>query len=214
MNFPIVVLISGRGSNMLRLLGCQGPYQVAAVVSNNPAALGVEAAAKAGVPTVVVPRSAFGSVAEQKRQIFERVKRLNPALVVLAGYMQILEPYFVAEFEGRIINIHPSLLPQFPGLDTHARALAAGCTQHGCTVHLVDAGVDTGSCIAQAVVQVEPGDSAQSLAERVQTAEHQLYPWVVAQIAAGNIILMGDAVRYTPQALADAHSRNFRLLGS
>lgn len=197
---------------MLRLVAAQGPYQVAAVISNNPAALGLAAASKAGVATVAVPRSAFATVGEQKRGIFEQVKRLNPRLVVLAGYMQILEPYFVAEFAGRIINIHPSLLPQFPGLDTHERALAAGCSEHGCTVHLVDTGVDTGSVIAQAAVQVLPGDTAKTLAERVQAEEHRLFPWVVEQIARANITLVDSTVRYTPQAVEDAHKRGFRIL--
>ena len=106
MDFSIVVLISGRGSNMLRLLDCQGHYQVCAVISNNPEAAGVEAAAQRGVATIVVPRLEYPKVAAQKREIFEQVTKLSPRLVVLAGYMQIIEPYFVEHFAGRIINIH------------------------------------------------------------------------------------------------------------
>jgi len=196
---------------MLRLLDCQGHYQVSAVISNNPEAPGVKAAADRGVSTVVVPRSDLPNVAAQKREIFEQVKKLHPRLVVLAGYMQIIEPYFVEHFAGRIINIHPSLLPEFPGLDTHARALAAGRAEHGCTVHLVDTGVDTGPIIAQATVPIEPGDTAELLFTRVQLQEHRLYPWVVAGIAAGNIILEGTTVRYTSVARQEAHRHNFKI---
>lgn len=211
MSFPIVILISGRGSNMLRLLEYQGNYEVRAVISNKVEAGGIALATQRGVPTRVVSRADFPSGAAQKREIFEQVKELDPRLIVLAGYMQIVEPYFVEEFEGRIVNIHPSLLPDFPGLDTHARVLAAKRPEHGCTVHLVDTGVDTGSIIAQAAVSVLDGDTPDTLAKRVQTEELRLFPWVVDQIATSQIVLSAAEVRYTHAARVDAAQRNFRI---
>lgn len=211
MDFPIVVLISGRGSNMLRLLDCQGRYRVAAVISNSSDAGGLESANQRKIETIAVERNKFESIAGQKKEIFNQVQKFAPRLVVLAGYMQILEPYFIESFKGRIINIHPSLLPKYPGLDTHARALAAGDKTHGCSVHLVDTGVDTGAVIAQAELAVPEHSTVESLAAEVQKLEHQLYPWIVQQIATDRIKLSSGAASYDPAIYAEAAQLGFKI---
>jgi phosphoribosylglycinamide formyltransferase-1 len=212
MDFPIVVLISGRGSNMLRLIDCQGSYRVAAVISNSPDAGGLELANQRKISTIAVGRSYFDSAAEQKKEIFNQLQKIAPRLIVLAGYMQILEPYFIEAFRGRIINIHPSLLPKYPGLDTHARALAAGDRKHGCSVHIVDTGVDTGTVIAQAELTVREHSTAESLAAEVQKLEHQLYPWVVQQIATNRIKLSAGTISYEPAIYTEAARLGFKIM--
>jgi len=179
------VLISGRGSNLQALLDAQAsaaaPYEIALVVANDPAAKGLERALHAGIETAVVDHKPFG----KDRGAFEDA--VQSALdehaiefVALAGFMRVLTPAFVARWRGRMINIHPSLLPAFPGLDTHARALDAGVKLHGCSVHWVSEGVDQGAIIGQAAVPVRPNDTAETLAARVLTAEHQLFPMCLA----------------------------------
>ena len=182
---PVAVLISGGGSNLAAMLAAgrapDCPYRVAVVVSNRPDAGGLAHAAAAGVPGEVVDHRPFaGDRAAHEREIDARLRAHGVELVVLAGYMRVLTPWLVGGWRGRMLNIHPSLLPLYPGLDTHARAIAAGDAEAGCTVHLVTEGVDEGPILGQARVPIVEGDMAEALAERVKTAEYQLYPQVLA----------------------------------
>jgi phosphoribosylglycinamide formyltransferase-1 len=189
----VVVLISGRGSNMQAILEAGIP--VAAVISNRADAAGLALAAQRGVPTAVVENRRYASREAFDGALAAEIERYAPRLVALAGFMRILTPGFVARFAGRIVNIHPSLLPQFPGLDTHARALAAGVKRHGCTVHFVTAELDHGPIIAQTSVPVLPGDTEQSLAARVLAQEHLLYPRVIRWFLDGDLVIEGGKVR-------------------
>jgi phosphoribosylglycinamide formyltransferase-1 len=177
-------------------------------------ALGAAAARAAGIPTRLIPRTDYPTLGAQKAAILTATQDAAPDLVVLAGFMQIVAPEFLAAFPRRVINIHPALLPKFPGLDTHARALAAHESAHGCTVHVVDAGIDTGDIIAQAAVPVSPDDTAETLGKRVLTREHVLYPWVVNEIARGEIGLDYSPVTFTPNAQRAATVLDFNLPGS
>jgi len=188
----IVILISGRGSNMEALLEAGLPARVAAVISNNPQAKGLATAQKRGIETAVVDHRAFPDRAGFDGALAAEIDRHRPELVVLAGFMRILTEPFIERYRGRLINIHPSLLPEFPGLDTHRRALAAGAKTHGCTVHFVTPVVDGGPIIAQAAVAVEPGDTEERLAARVLTQEHRVYPRVVREFLEGRIRLAAD----------------------
>lgn len=187
---PVAVLISGGGSNLAAILAAgrapDCPYRVAVVASNRPEAGGLAHAAAAGVPVEVIDHRPFaGDRVAHEREIDARLRAHGVELVVLAGYMRVLTPWLVERWAGRMLNIHPSLLPKYPGLDTHARALAAGDAEAGCTVHLVTAGVDEGPILDQARVPVLANDTPERLAARVLAAEHQLYPQVLARIAAG-----------------------------
>jgi phosphoribosylglycinamide formyltransferase-1 len=188
----IVILISGRGSNMEALLEAGLPARVAAVISNNPQAKGLAAAQKRGIETTVVDHRAFSDRAAFDGALAAEIDRHRPDLVVLAGFMRILTEPFIERYHGRLINIHPSLLPEFPGLDTHRRALAAGAKTHGCTVHFVTPVVDGGPIIAQAAVAVEAGDTEERLAARVLAEEHRVYPRVVREFLEGRIRLVAD----------------------
>jgi len=172
------VLISGRGSNLSALLAATRapdfPAEIVVVTSNRAAAPGLEIARTNGVPAAVIPSRADRAAHEAAIDTVLRDHRVE--LVCLAGYMRLLTPYLVGRWAGRMLNIHPSLLPAFPGLDTHARALAAGVARHGATVHVVTERMDEGPIVAQAEVPVLPGDSETTLAERVLAAEHLLYP--------------------------------------
>ena len=186
------ILISGRGSNMAALLAAAAdpayPASVALVLSNRADAAGLARAAAAGVPTAVVESRDFrGDRDAFERAVEAELARHGAELVALAGFMRVLTPGFVGRWEGRLVNIHPSLLPAFPGLDTHARALAAGVRLHGCTVHLVSAGVDEGPILAQAAVPVLDADTAETLAARVLDQEHLLYPAALAWLASGRV---------------------------
>jgi phosphoribosylglycinamide formyltransferase-1 len=177
----VAVLISGTGSNMAALVeaarAADCPWEVALVLSNRPEAGGLATAAAAGVPTIVVDHRPFGKDREaHERAVDAALRRHEVEVVALAGYMRLLTPWLVGRWAGRMLNIHPSLLPKYPGLDTHARALAAGDVEAGCTVHLVTEGVDEGPVLAQARVPVRDGDTPASLAARVLEAEHALYP--------------------------------------
>lgn len=184
------VLISGRGSNLQALLDAQAtgqaPFEIALVLSNDPAAGGLDRALRAGVETAIVDHKPFA----KNRAAFEdamhaALEEHRIEFVALAGFMRVLTPGFVGRWTGRMINIHPSLLPAFPGLHTHARALEAGVKLHGCTVHWVSDGVDEGAIIGQAAVPVKPGDTAETLAARVLAAEHQLFPMCLALAVQG-----------------------------
>ena len=188
----IVILISGGGSNMAAIVNAARREawaerlgaRVAAVVSNHAAAGGLEFARAQGIATAIVEHRAFASRPEFDAALAAAVETFEPALLVLAGFMRILTPAFVARFEGRMLNIHPSLLPAFPGLHTHQRALDAGCQVAGASVHRVTAELDHGPILAQAVVPVLPGDTAVSLAARVLTQEHLIYPRAIARALA------------------------------
>lgn len=184
------ILISGRGSNMTALLEAARtpgyPAEIALVLSNRPDAAGLAHAEAAGIPTAAIDHRPFrGDRAAHEAAIAARLDEAGIELVCLAGYMRLLTPFLVGRYAGRMLNIHPSLLPAFPGLDTHARALAAGVKLHGCTVHLVTEAMDEGPILAQAAVPVLAGDTEDALAARVLAQEHRLYPAALAQHAAG-----------------------------
>jgi phosphoribosylglycinamide formyltransferase-1 len=189
----VVVLISGRGSNMQALLDAGIP--VSAVISNEADAAGLAVAARRGVATGVVEHRRFATREAFDAALAAEIDRHAPRLVALAGFMRVLTHGFVARYAGRLVNIHPSLLPEFPGLDTHARALAAGVKRHGCTVHFVTAQLDHGPIIAQASVPVLPRDTPDTLAARVLQQEHQLYPRAIRWILDDELVIEGDAVR-------------------
>ena len=174
----LAIIISGRGSNMAAILDAVASASIAGrvvgVISNRPEAPGLATAAKHGVPTTVVDHRLFGDRAAFERALVASIDALAPDLVILAGFMRVLSVSFVARYAGRLINIHPSLLPAYPGLDTHRRALADGVKIHGCTVHFVTAEVDHGPIIAQGAVPVHRGDSEASLAARVLETEHRI----------------------------------------
>ena len=184
----IVILISGSGSNMAAIVDAaeQGRWaerlnaRVAAVLSNRADAQGLRVAKAHGLATGVLDHKAFDSREAFDAALMAEIDRFSPDLVVLAGFMRILTPGFVAHYEGRLLNIHPSLLPAFPGLDTHQRAIDAGCQFAGATVHQVTPQLDHGGILAQAVVPIMPGDTADVLAARVLTQEHLIYPRAIA----------------------------------
>jgi phosphoribosylglycinamide formyltransferase 1 len=194
------ILISGRGSNMAALLAAARdpayPAAVALVLANRAEAAGLAHAAAAGVPTAVVESRGFRGDRPGFEAAMEAVLAAHRiGLIALAGFLRVLTPGFVARWEGRLVNIHPSLLPAFPGLETHARALAAGVRLHGCTVHLVSAGVDEGPILAQAAVPVLPGDTPATLAARVLAEEHRIFPAALGWVAAGRVTVQaGRAV--------------------
>jgi phosphoribosylglycinamide formyltransferase-1 len=178
------VLISGRGSNLQALLQAAAdpayPAAIGVVISNRPDAPGQDLARQAGVPALAIDHRPFrGDRAAHEREIDSALRDHGVQVVCLAGYMRLLTPWLVAQWRGRMLNIHPSLLPAFPGLDTHARALASGATLHGCTVHLVTETMDEGPILGQAKVPVLPGDTEAALAARVLAQEHLLYPRVL-----------------------------------
>ncbi len=185
----IVILISGRGSNMESVVRAaqtdQWPARIAAVISNKADAGGLAFAQANGIPTAVVPSKDFASRDEFDAALQQAIDAFAPDLVVLAGFMRILTPPFVQHYAGRMLNIHPSLLPDFPGLATHRRALDAGVTRHGATVHVVTAELDHGPVLGQAEVEVLPGDTESTLAARVLAQEHILYPRVIRSFIDG-----------------------------
>lgn len=185
----LVILISGRGSNMEALLDARLPARVAAVISNNPQARGLGAAQARGVATAVVNHRAFPDRAAFDAALAAEIDRHRPDLVALAGFMRILTEPFIERYRGRLMNVHPSLLPAFPGLDTHRRALAAGARVHGCTVHFVTPVVDSGPIIVQASVPIQPGDTEERLAARVLEEEHRIYPLAVRWFVEGKLKL-------------------------
>jgi phosphoribosylglycinamide formyltransferase-1 len=184
-----VILISGRGSNMESVVRAaqaeQWPARIAAVISNKADAGGLAFAQAQGIPTAVVPSKEFASREAFDAALQKAIDDFAPDLVVLAGFMRILTPPFVAHYAGRMLNIHPSLLPDFPGLHTHRQALDAGVVRHGASVHVVTAELDHGPVLAQAEVEVLPGDTESTLAARVLAQEHILYPRVVRMFIEG-----------------------------
>ncbi|WP_333709117.1 phosphoribosylglycinamide formyltransferase [Tepidimonas ignava] len=193
---PLVILISGTGSNMQAIVRAAQQRrwreryraEVAAVISNRPDAKGLAWAAEQGVPTAVVDHTAYPSREAFDEALAQTIARFDPhgqGLVILAGFMRILTPGFVQRHEGRIVNIHPSLLPAFPGLHTHRRAIEAGCRFAGATVHRVTAELDHGPILEQAVVPILPGDTPEALAARVLTQEHLIYPRAIERLLGG-----------------------------
>ncbi len=191
MSVPAAILISGRGSNMLALIeACKAPdfpAHIVQVISNRPQAPGLDIARQHGIDTRVVDHTDFASRAAFDQALGRALRESGAHLVCLAGFMRLLGPDLVHAWHGRMINIHPSLLPAFKGLNTHERALQAGVSEHGCTVHFVSAGMDEGPVIGQESVPVKPEDTPQTLARRVLEAEHRLYPACLRALAQGRI---------------------------
>lgn len=203
---PIVVLISGNGSNLQAIIDDIGhgrlPVQIRAVISNRPRSFGLERARRAGIPVEVVDHRRFPDRDSFDTALQTAIDRHQPALVVLAGFMRILTPGFVRHYQGRMINVHPSLLPEFRGLDTHRRALAAGATEHGASIHFVTDELDGGPVIIQQRLPILRGDDAATLAARVQKEEHRLYPKVIRWFAEGRLKLHGNRVIFDGAPLA------------
>jgi len=195
----IVILISGRGSNMEALIRARDagelPVTIAAVLSNRPDAKGLATAAAAGIATEVLDHKAYANREAFDAALAAAIDAYAPDLVVLAGFMRILTEGFVRHFEGRLLNIHPSLLPAFPGLDTHQRALDEGVRIHGCTVHFVTPALDHGPVVIQAAVPVLDGDDEATLSARVLAQEHRIYPQAVRWFAEGRLTLESGKVR-------------------
>lgn len=183
----VAILISGRGSNMASLIAAardpEYPAEIVTVISNRPDAAGIATAREAGIKAEVVSSKRYSDRTAFEAEITRRLETDHVDIVCLAGFMRVLSPEFVRRWRDRLINIHPSLLPAFSGLHTHERALAAGATEHGCTVHYVSEGVDEGPVIAQAKVPVFQGDTPDALAARVLAEEHKLYPAALATVA-------------------------------
>jgi len=195
---PIAILISGRGSNMKaiaeRAMASQLPVDIRVVVSDKANAAGLEIAASLGIPTAVLSPRDFTDRAAYDGALAQLVASYEPKLIVLAGFMRILTPTFISAFAGRIVNIHPSLLPKYRGLHTHRRALEACDPMHGVSVHFVTEELDGGPIIIQACIAVHADDTEQSLSARVQRQEHTIYPQAIEWIATGRLALVGDRV--------------------
>ena len=189
--YSIVVLISGKGTNLQALIDARhrSSYKISAVISNKAKAIGLNKAKISGIDTYVIEQESFNSKLEFEESLATRISEINPKLIVLAGFMKVLGPQFVKLFRGKIINIHPSLLPEYPGLNTHQRVLEDNKKIHGVSVHLVTEDLDGGPIIAQDSVHVLPNDTAESLAKRVLEREHIIYPKVVESLAIGKIQL-------------------------
>ena len=202
----VVVLLSGTGSNLQALIDStrtgNSPVRIAAVISNRSDAYGLQRARDAGIDTRSLDHKAFDGREAFDSALIELIDAFKPKLVVLAGFMRILSADFVRHYEGRLLNIHPSLLPKYKGMHTHQRALDAGDSEHGCSVHFVTEELDGGPLVVQAVVPVESGDSAQTLAQRVHTQEHRIYPLAVRWFAEGRLILGDQGALLDGQLLA------------
>ena len=203
----LLVLISGRGSNLQAILdqAASGelPVEVAAVISNRPGVQGLERARQSGVLALELDHKNFADRPAFEAALIELIDRYQPDLVALAGFMRVLTPGFTDHYRGRLFNIHPSLLPKFRGLHTHERAIAAGETEHGASIHFVTAELDGGPVIVQAKVPVLPGDDPDTLAARVLEQEHRLYPLAIRWFAEGRLRLEGDRVWFDGEALAE-----------
>jgi phosphoribosylglycinamide formyltransferase 1 len=190
----IVILISGRGSNMEAILDAHLPAHIAAVISNEPDAKGLATAKNHGVSTAVVAHRNYADRAAFDAALATEIDRHHPDLVVLAGFMRVLTEGFVKRYSGRMLNIHPSLLPAFPGLHTHRRALEAGVRLHGCSVHFVTPNLDSGPIVIQAAVPVSPDDDEDTLAARVLAEEHRIYPQAIRWFCDDRLTLAGDGM--------------------
>ena len=202
----VVVLLSGTGSNLQALIDSNevkdSPARIRAVISNRADAFGLQRAKDAGIDTRVLDHKAFEGREAFDAALIKIIDEFNPKLVVLAGFMRILSADFVRHYQGRLLNIHPSLLPKYKGLHTHQRALEAGDSEHGCSVHFVTEELDGGPLVVQAVIPVESNDSPNSLAQRVHTQEHQIYPLAVRWFAEGRLSLDEQGALLDGQLLA------------
>lgn len=194
--FKVSVFVSGGGSNFQAIMDAaiEG-VRIVSVICDRPGARAIDRAKAAGVPVETVDRSLYESRGDFEAEILARLAPCDPDLIVLAGFMRVLSPEFVKRFEGRIVNIHPSLLPAFRGMNAVRQALAAGVAEAGCTIHFVDEGLDTGPVITAARVAVEPGDTEQTLSEKIHKLEHKIYPEVIGKLARGEIRLEGGKVK-------------------
>lgn len=203
----IVVLISGSGSNLQAILdACAAGFiagRVSAVISNKASAYGLTRAADAGVATEVLDHKTFADRSAYDAAMCQQIDSYQPDLVVLAGFMRILTPAFVAHYHGRLLNIHPSLLPKYQGLNTHQRAIDAGDTEHGCSVHFVTAELDGGPVVLQARVPIFAGDTADEVSARVHEQEHQIYPLVVRWFCQDRLQQQGDKALLDGQILSE-----------
>ena len=202
----VVVLLSGSGSNLQALIDSartgDSPVRIRAVISNRADAYGLERARNAGIDTAVLDHKGFDGREAFDRALIEQIDAFSPQLVVLAGFMRILSGDFVRHYAGRLLNIHPSLLPKYKGLHTHQRALEAGDAEHGCSVHFVTEELDGGPLVVQAIIPVAPDDTPQTLAQRVHSQEHQIYPLAVSWFAAGRLRLGESGALLDGQPLA------------
>ncbi|HSJ80382.1 MAG TPA: phosphoribosylglycinamide formyltransferase [Thiobacillus sp.] len=187
MTLRVVILLSGRGSNFQAIAEAALPIEIVAVISNRPQAAGLDYARARGLAAIALDHTAHPDRVAFDALLADEIERYRPDLVVLAGYMRILSAAFIARFEGRLLNIHPSLLPMFPGLNTHERALAEGVKVHGCTVHFVTADLDHGPIAIQAAVPVRADDTPGTLAARVLQQEHRIYPQAIRWFAEGRL---------------------------
>lgn len=195
----VVVLISGSGTNLQAILddpGAGTDYQVAGVIANRADAGGLERARRAGVPTRVLGHRDYPDRARFDAALAELIDTFEPGLIALAGFMRILTPAFTARYAGRLLNVHPSLLPAYRGLHTHDRVLAAGESEHGSSIHFVTNELDGGPVIIQGRIAVTPDDTPATLQQRVQALEHRMFPLVIRWFAAGRLALDGESVRF------------------
>ena len=200
----VVVLLSGRGSNLEAIVNARLPVEIVAVISNQASAAGLNFARSQGLHALALNPADYADRESFDAALADEVARHTPDLIVLAGYMRILSAAFIARFEDRLLNIHPSLLPAFPGLKTHQRALAEGVKIHGCTVHFVTPQLDHGPIVIQAAVPVLPSDTADTLAARVLQQEHRIYPQAIRWFAEQRLIKNGDLVNLSGIAASQA----------
>lgn len=197
--FPVVVLISGNGSNLQAIIDAINanslPITIKAVISNNPNAQGLRRAQQAGIPSIILEKAGFDNHAQYDQALIKQIASFSPNLIILAGFMHVLGKHFLAAFENKIVNIHPSLLPLYPGLNTHQQALDDGVFEHGCSIHFVNEHVDAGPLIAQAVIKVKNDDTVDTLKARVHQAEHFLYPTVLKWFSTARITIEQDIVQ-------------------
>lgn len=213
----VVVFISGGGTNMMALVQAARsdgyPAEIVGVIADKADAGGLAKAAAEGIPAFAFVRRDYASKEAHEAAIFDALDALSPDIICLAGYMRLLTGTFIQRYEGRIINIHPSLLPLFPGLHTHQRAIDAGMRVAGCTVHFVTEGMDEGPAIGQAVVPLLPGDTAEGLAARVLTVEHRLYPQALRLLAEGKVRMEGGKAVGAAASATAPQSHVISLIG-
>ncbi|MCW8890511.1 MAG: phosphoribosylglycinamide formyltransferase [Sedimenticola sp.] len=211
---PIVVLVSGSGSNLQAIIDATAgdlPVDIRAVISNKPDAYGLERARQAAIPARVLEHTAFEDRGAYDQALIKLIDEYQPALVILAGFMRILTAEFVTHYQGRLLNIHPSLLPKYRGLHTHRRALEAGDKEHGATVHLVTEELDGGPRLLQVTVPIEEGDDEDALAARVLTQEHIIYPRVISWFAEGRLSIQNGVIKLDGERMDEPQQLPFNM---